>query len=74
MLDNETTLPETLSDAETEIYGSLDTETTDYMPDIKFIKKIPQHLKKQIKRRLRDKIKKETIESNKNKLKIKKNH
>ena len=60
MSDNETTLPENLSDAETEFYGSSDAKTIDYTSDIEFIKKIP---KKWMKRKLRDKIKKETIES-----------
>ena len=54
-------------------YGLSDADTIDYTSDIKFIKKIPQHPKKQMKRKLGDKIKKETIESNKNKLKDKEN-
>ena len=41
MLDNETTLPESLSDAETEFYGLSDADTIEYTSDIKFIKKIP---------------------------------
>ena len=64
------TLPKSLSDTETEYYGLSDAETIDYMADIKFLKKIPQHLKNQMKTKLRDKIQK-TIESNKNKLKNK---
>ena len=67
MLDNETTLRENLSDAETEFYGKSDPKTTDYTSDIAFIKKIPEHPKNWMKRKLRYKIKKEAIESNKNK-------
>ena len=37
MLDNETTLPENLSDAEKEFFGLSDAETIDYTSDIEFI-------------------------------------
>ena len=72
MSNNKTTLPEKLSDAETEFYNLSDAETIGYTSDIDFMKNNSQHPKKRMKKKLRDKIKKETIESNKNKLKNKK--
>ena len=72
MSNNKSTLPEKLSDAETEFYNLSDAETIGYTSDIDFMKNNSQHPKKRMKKKLRDKIKKETIESNKNKLKNKK--
>ena len=60
MSDTETVIPENLSGPETEFYSLSDVETIDYTSDIEFIKTNLLHPKR-MKRKLRDKIKKETI-------------
>ena len=56
--DNETKMSETLQDAETGFYGLSDAETIDHISDIELIKKVAQHPKKWMKRKLKDKLKK----------------
>ena len=74
MSDTETILPNNLSEVNTEFYSDLsDAETINYTPDIEFIKKNPRHPKNGMKRKLRDRIKKEKLETNKDKLKNKEN-
>ena len=54
-------MSETLPDAETGFYGLSDAETIDHISDIELIKKVAQHPKKWMKRKLKDKLKKKPL-------------